>query len=63
MPITMTQSKKAVPQRGWIKLNFCTRSGVELRARLEGIDRLVLGAVVLEHTPQVGKQRDQRDVA
>ena len=27
-PITMTQSKKAVPQRGWIKLNFCTFSGV-----------------------------------
>ena len=28
MPITITQSKKAVPQRGWIKLNSCTRSGV-----------------------------------
>ena len=28
MPITITQSKKAVPQRGWIKLNFCTFSGV-----------------------------------
>ena len=28
MPITITQSKNAVPQRGWIKLNFCTVSGV-----------------------------------
>ena len=28
IPITMTQSKNAVPQRGWIKLNVCTRSGV-----------------------------------
>src|SRR5215471_18072811 len=26
--ITMTQSKKAVPQRGWIKLNLCTLAGV-----------------------------------
>ena len=26
--ITITQSKKAVPQRGWIKLNFCTFPGV-----------------------------------
>ena len=26
--ITMTQSKKAVPQRGWIRLNFCTFAGV-----------------------------------
>ena len=28
IPITITQSKKAVPQRGWSKLNFCTFSGV-----------------------------------
>ena len=26
--ITMTQSKKAVPQRGWIRLNLCTFAGV-----------------------------------
>jgi len=26
--MTITQSKNAVPQRGWIKLNFCTFSGV-----------------------------------
>ena len=25
--ITITQSRNAVPQRGWIRLNFCTRSG------------------------------------
>ena len=60
--ITMTQSKKAVPQRGWIKLNFCTLRGRELRARLEGVDRLVLGAVVLEDAAEVGQQRDQEDV-
>ena len=26
--ITITQSRKAVPQRGWMRLNRCTRSGV-----------------------------------
>ena len=34
--------------------------GRELGARLERVDRLVLGAVVLEDAPQVGEQRDQR---
>ena len=58
----MTQSKKAVPQRGWIRAYFCTFSGVELVAGLVGVDRLVLGGVVLEHAPQVGEQRDQDDV-
>ena len=62
MPITMTQSKKAVPQRGWIKLNFCTFSGRQLGAALERVDRLVLGAVVLEDALQVGQQPDQHDV-
>ena len=62
MPITMTQSKKAVPQRGWIKLNFCTFSGRQLGAALERVDRLVLGAVVLEDALQVGQQPDQDDV-
>ena len=28
IPITITQSRNAVPQRGWIRLNLCTRSGV-----------------------------------
>ena len=62
MPITITQSKKAVPQRGWIKLNFCTSLGRQLGAGLERVDRLVLGAVVLEDAPQVGQQPDQPDV-
>ena len=34
--------------------------GLELGAGLVGVDRLVLGGVVLEHAPQVGRQRDQR---
>ena len=60
--ITITQSKNAVPQRGWIRLWRCTVSGVELLARLVGVDRLVLGSVVLEHAPQVREQRDQEEV-
>ena len=54
IPITITHSKKAVPQRGWIKLNFCTFPGVSSESGLERIDRLVLGAVVLEHPLQIG---------
>jgi hypothetical protein len=34
----------------------------ELVAGLVGVDRLVLGGVVLEDAPQVGQQRDQREV-
>ncbi len=51
--MTMTQSKNAVPQRGWIRLNFCTFVRRQLRAALERVDRLVLGAVVLEDAPEV----------
>ena len=35
----------------------------ELGAALERVDRLVLGAVVLEDTAEVGEQRDDEDVA
>ena len=35
----------------------------ELRAGFERVDRLVLGAVVLEHAAQIGQQRDEEDVA
>ena len=35
----------------------------QLGATLEGIDRLVLGAVILEHPLQVRQQPDQHDVA
>ena len=34
--------------------------GLELLAGLVGVDRLVLGGVVLEDAPQVGQQRDER---
>jgi hypothetical protein len=35
---------------------------LELLAGLEGVDRLVLGPVVLEHAAQVGKERDRAQV-
>ena len=60
--MTITQSRNAVPQRTWIRLWRCTTSGVELVAGLVGVDRLVLGGVVLEDALQVGDQRDQRQV-
>jgi hypothetical protein len=36
--------------------------GRQLVARLVGVDRLVLRGVVLEDAPQVGQERDQREV-
>ena len=48
--ITITQSRKAVPQRGWMRLKPFTRLRGQLLARLQRVDRLVLGAVVLEDT-------------
>src|SRR5437016_12344505 len=38
------------------------RLGLELLARLVRVDRLVLGAVILEDAPQVGEQRDEREI-
>ncbi len=39
------------------------RRHVELPSGLERIDRLVLGAVVLEHAPHVGQERDRGQIA
>src|SRR5207302_751546 len=36
---------------------------LELLARLVGVDRLVLGGVVLEDAAQVGQERDEREIA
>ncbi len=60
--MTMTQSRNAVPQRTWMRLWRCTSSGVERRAGLVGVDRLVLGRVVLEDAPQLAEQPDQGEV-
>ena len=38
------------------------RLGLEIGAGLEGVDRLVLGGVILEDAPKIGQQRDQREV-
>ena len=62
MPITITQSKKAVPQRGWIKLNFCTLAGESSAPASSALIALCSARVVLEHAPEVGDQPDQRDV-
>ena len=62
MAMTITQSKNAVPQRGWIKLNFCTFAGVNStpfsRAWI-----VLCSAPWYWNTPQVGEQRDHQDVA
>ena len=47
----MTQSRNAVPQRTWMRLWRCTSSGSSGGAGLVGVDRLVLGRVVLEDAP------------
>ena len=52
-----------MPQRGWIRLSSAGRDlGLQLLAGLVGVDRLVLGGVVLEDAAQVGQERDQREV-
>ena len=59
----ITISRKLVPQRGCRREKRCAFSGVERHAGLVAGDRLVLGAVVLEHAPQVGQAREQPQVA
>ena len=53
--ITITQSRNAVPQRGWMSEYRCAISGSSSLAGLVGVDRLVLGGVVLEDAAQVGQ--------
>ena len=58
--MAMTNIRKLVPQRGW-SVDFVARVlDGQLSARLERVDRLVLGAVVLEHAPHLLPARDRR---
>ena len=52
-----------MPQRGCRRVKRCAFSGVSVQAGLVAGDRLVLGAVVLEHAAQVAQAREQREVA
>ena len=55
-------SRNEVPQRGWKRV--CARVVHRQRqALLVGVDRLVLGAVILEHAAHVGHQPDEAEVA
>ena len=51
-----------MPQRTWMRLCRWTTSGLELVAGLVGVDRLVLGRVVLEDALQVGHEADDHEV-
>ena len=54
-----TITRNVVPQRGWSVVFARAFATVERLARLVGADRLVLGAVVLEHAPDVGDAADR----
>ena len=60
---TMTTTRNSVPQRGGRSGTCGPRSTVERIAGLEGVDRHVLGAVVLEDAADVRRATDQREVA
>ncbi len=60
--ITITESRKLVPQRVWAVEKRATESGSSEAPGLVGIDRLVLGAVVGEHPPDVGHEADAPEV-
>ena len=57
---TITISRKLVPQRGCTGENLLDVVGRQLEPGLQRMDRLVLGAVVLEDTPQLLDARDHR---
>ena len=59
----MTTTMNSVPQRGWAVGYLRIAVGSERIARLEGVDRHVLGAVVLEDPPDVGRLADEHEVA
>ena len=61
--MTITVSRKLVPQRTCCVSNCCADSGGELDVVLVGGDRLVLGAVVLEDALDVLQLADQQEVA
>ena len=63
MATIITISRKLVPQRGCSREKRWAFSGVSGEPGLVAGDRLVLGAVELEHAPQVGHAGDQHDVA
>ena len=59
----MTTTRNSVPQRGWAVGYLRISRDDERVAVLEGVDRHVLGAVVLEDAPDVRGLRDQEQVA
>ena len=61
MAISITVIRKLVPQRGWKVVYACAFLTVSGSLCLEGENRLVLGAVILVHAPDVGPQRDAPD--
>ena len=63
MATIITISRKLVPQRGCRREKRWAFSGVSVEAGLVAGDRLVLGAVVLEHALEVLHARDQPQVA
>ena len=63
MATTITTSRKLVPQRGCSREKRWALGAVSGSPGLEAGDRLVLGAVVLEHPPQVFDPREHEHVA